>query len=131
MIFEISVPEGSAPGTSRPHGNYPILAKDVDATLNQHLTAGLIQHPNSQYSSSLVVIRTMSGGVWIAVIYKKLNQVSSCTQLPTLRVDQVLESLGKGRVFSLFDLVSSFHQTTDHKDTVPVMVFSTPTGLYE
>ena len=46
-------------------------------------------------------------------------------------VDQVLDSLGKGRVFSLFDLVSSFHQITAHKDTVPLTAFSTPTGLYE
>ena len=44
-------------------------------------------------------------------------------------MDQVLDSLGKGRVFSLFDLVSSFHQITAHKDIVPLTAFSTPTGL--
>ena len=42
--FEISVPEGSAPVTSRPHRINPILAKEVDETLNQYLAAGLIQH---------------------------------------------------------------------------------------
>ena len=36
-----------------------------------------------------------------------------------------------GRVFSLFDLVSSFHQIKAHKDTVPLTAFCTPTGLYE
>ena len=56
MLFEISVPEGSAPVTSRPHRINPILAKEVDATLNKHLAAGLIQHPTSPYSSPLVVI---------------------------------------------------------------------------
>ena len=40
--FEISVPECSAPITSRPHRINPILAKEVDATLNQYLAAGLI-----------------------------------------------------------------------------------------
>ena len=43
MPFEISVPEGSAPVTSRPHRINPILAKEVDGTLNQYLAAGLIQ----------------------------------------------------------------------------------------
>ena len=42
-----------------------------------------------------------------------------------------LDSLGKGRVFSLFDLVTSFHQITAHKDTVPLTAFRSPTGLYE
>ena len=46
-------------------------------------------------------------------------------------MDQVLEYLGKGRLFSLFDLVSSFHQLTAHKDTVPLTAFCTPTGLDE
>ena len=46
-------------------------------------------------------------------------------------MDQVLDSLGSSRVFSLFDLVSSFHQITAHKDTVPLTAFCTPTGLYE
>ena len=63
--------------------------------------------------------------------YKKLNQISKLNQLPIPRVDQVLDSLGSGRVLSLFDLVSSFHQIKAHKDTVPLTAFCTPTGLYE
>ena len=34
-------------------------------------------------------------------------------------------------MFFLFDLVSSFHQITVHKDTVRLTVFCTPTGLDE
>ena len=46
-------------------------------------------------------------------------------------MDQVLDSLGKGRVFSLFDLVSSFYHITEHKDTVSLTAFCTSTGLHE
>ena len=60
--FEISVPEGSAPVTSPPHRLNPILAKEVNATLNQYLAAGLIQQSTSPYSSPLVVIPKKSGG---------------------------------------------------------------------
>ena len=63
--------------------------------------------------------------------YKKLNQISKLSQLPIPRVDQVVDSLGSGRVFSLFDLVSSFHHTMAHKDTVPLTTFFTPTGIFE
>ena len=108
------------------------MAKEVDATLNQYLAAGLIQHSTSPYSSPLVVMPKTPGGVLITVNYKKLNQISSLSQLPIPRVDQILDSLcSRDRVFSLFDLVSSFHQITAHKVTVPLTAFCTPTGLYE
>ena len=77
MPFEILLPEGSALVTSRPHRVNRMLAKEVDAT--------------SPYSSPLVVIRKNSVGVKITVNYKKLNQISKLSQLPILRVDQVLE----------------------------------------
>ena len=63
--------------------------------------------------------------------YKKLNQISKLSQLPIPRMDQVLDSSGSGRVFSLFDLVLSVHQIKAHKDTVPLTAFCTPTGVYE
>ena len=46
-------------------------------------------------------------------------------------MDPVLDSLGKARVFPLFDPVSSFHQITAHKDALPLTAFCTPKGLYE
>ena len=53
-----------------------------------------------------MAIPKKSGGVRITVNYKKLSQIIILSQLPISRVDQVLDSLGKGRVFSLFDLLS-------------------------
>ena len=120
MPFESSVPEGSALITSRPHRINPILARRVDAPLNQYLAAGLIQRSTSPYSSPLVVIPRKSSVVRITVSYNKLNKISKLSQLLIPRVDQVLDSLGSGRVFSLFNLVSLFHQITGHKDTVPL-----------
>ena len=127
----ISVPEGSAPVKSRPHRIHPILGKEAEDTLDQYLAVNLIQHSISPYSSPLVVIPKKSGGVRITENYKKLNQISNLSQLPILRLDQVFDSLGKGRKLSLFELVSSFHQITAHKDAVLLTAFCTPTGLYE
>ena len=39
--------------------------------------------------------------------------------------------LGTGRIFSLFDLVTSFHQITVHEDTISFTAFCTPTRLFE
>lgn len=48
----------------------------------------------------------------------ELNAISSLGQLPIARVDEILDALGKGRIFSMFDLVSPFHQITIDRNTV-------------
>ena len=67
MPYGNSVPDGRSPDTPRPHRINPVLAKEVDAILNQYLTAGLIQHSTSPRSSPLVVIPKKSGGVKITM----------------------------------------------------------------
>ena len=71
-----------------------------------------------------------SDGIRIIVNRKKLNKLSILGKLPIPRVDEVLDKLGTGRIFSLFDLVSFFHQITVHKDTIPLTAFCTPTRLF-
>lgn len=63
--------------------------------------------------------------------YNTLSAISSLGQPPTPRVDKVLDSFSNGRMFSLFDLVSSLHQTTDDEDTIPLTAFCTPNRLFE
>ena len=79
----------------------------------------------------MVAIPKKDGNVRITVNYKKLNAISSLEQLPIPHVDEVLDSLGKGRIISLFDLVYSFHQITIDKDIIPLAAFCTPTRLFE
>ena len=130
LPFDISVPPYSSPVTSQPYRINPPTAKTVDAVLDKFLPAGLIQHSTSPWASPVVVIPTKSGDIRITVNYKKLNKLSIIGQLPIPRGDEVLDKLGTGRIFSLFDLVSSLHQITVH-DTIPLTAFCTPTRLFE
>ena len=43
----------------------------------------------------------------------------------------MLDTLGGGSVFSVFDLFSGFTQLAIHPDTIPLTTFCTPNGLYE
>ena len=61
----------------------------------------------------------------------KLKKVTEIPQIAIPRVDEVLDTLGGGSVFSVFDLFSGFTQLTIHPDTIPLTVFCTPNGLYE
>ncbi|CAB1099498.1 unnamed protein product [Ectocarpus sp. CCAP 1310/34] len=77
------------------------------------------------------VIPKKSGGVRITVNYRKLNKLCALSQLPIPRVDDTLDKLLKGRIYSLFDMKSSFHQITVHRDTIPLTPFVTSSGLFE
>ena len=65
------------------------------------------------------------------VSYKKLNKRNILGQHPVPRVDVVLDKLDTGRIFSLFDLVSSIHKITAHKYTIPLTAFCARTRLLE
>ena len=72
-----------------------------------------------------------SGGIRITVNYQKLNKVTEIPQIAISRVDEGLDTLGGGSVFSVFDFFSGFTQLTIHPDTIPLTAFCTPNGLYE
>ena len=76
-------------------------------------------------------VPTKSGGIRITVNYKKLNKVTEILQIAIPRVDEVIDTLGGGSVFSVLDLFSGFAQLTIHPDTIPLTAFCTPNGLYE
>ena len=79
----------------------------------------------------MVAILKKEGNVQITVNYKKLHAIIFLGQLPIPRVDEVLDSLAKGRKISLFDFVSSFHQINIDKVTIPLTAFCTSTRLFE
>ena len=72
-----------------------------------------------------------SDGIRITAIYQKLNKVTEIPQIAISRVDEVLDTLGGGSVFSVLDLFSGFTQLTIHPDTIPPTAFCTPNVLYE
>ena len=129
--FEIKVPHGIQPIQSRPYRLNPVLLKQVDAILDSYLAAGLIQHSTSPWSSPFVCVPKKSGGIRITVNYQKLNKVTKIPQTAIARVDEVLDTLGYGSVFSVFDLFSGFTQLTIHPDTILLTACCTPNGLYE
>ena len=128
--FEVKVPPGTQPIQSRPYRLNPVLSKQADAILDSYLAAGFIQHFASPWSSPLVCVRKKLGGIRITVNCQ-LNKVTEIPQIAIPRIDEVLDTLGGGSVFSVFDLFSGFTQLTIHPNTILLTAFCTPNGLYE
>ena len=127
----MKVPPRTQPIQSRPYRQNPILSTQADAILDSYLAAGLIQHSTSPWSSPLVCVPKESGGIRITVNYQKQNKVIEFPQMVIPRGDEVLDTLGSGSVFSVFDLFSGFTYSTIQPNTIPLTAFCTPNGLYE
>ena len=102
--FEIKVPPGTQPIQPCPYRLNSVLSKRVYAILDSYLAASLIQHSTSPWSSPLLCVPKKSGGIRITVNCQKLNKVTEIPQIAIPRVDEVLDTLGGGSVFSVFDL---------------------------
>ena len=129
--FEIKVPPGTQSIQSRPYRLNPVLSKQADAILDSYLAAGLIEHSASPWSRPLVCVPKKSEGIRTIVNYHKLNKVTKIPENAIPRVDEVLDTLGVGSVFSVFYLFSGFVQLTILPDTIPLTAFCTPNGFYE
>ena len=51
------------------------------------------------------------GSIRITVDYKRLNAVRIVGKWPLPRIDEVLDALGAGKLYSTFDLMSVFFRT--------------------
>ena len=94
--------------------------------LDKFLAASRVQHSISPWASPVVVVPKQSGGVRTTADYKQVDKHSIRCQLLISRVDEVLDALDTGRIFSLFGLVSFSFQITLHADTIPLIIYVRP-----
>lgn len=126
LPFKISVPADSASVRSKPYSVDPVVAKQVDITLDKYPAAGLLQHSTSPYCSPIVLVPKKSSGLRITITYQRLNKVSSMDQRPVPRVEEILTKLNEGNDLSLFNFKGSYHQILVHPDTITLTAFATP-----
>jgi hypothetical protein len=71
---------------------------------------GIVQPSNSEWSSPVVLVRKKNGDVRVAIDYRKLNEISKKDAYPMPRVDEILDKLGKARIFSKLDCNQGYYQ---------------------
>ena len=103
----------------------------MDEVLDKFLTTASSNTLHRLGRAQLLSPRRNPCGIHITGNYKKLNKLTILGQLPIRRFDEVFDKLGTGRTFSLFDLVSSFHPITVHKDTIHLTASCTPMRLFD
>lgn len=108
---------------------------EVDRQVRELLENDLIELSTSPYNSPLIIVpkKTIDGKpkYRMCIDYRKLNRKIIPDKFPLPRIEEILESLGKAKFFTVMDLYSGFHQIPLAEKSRNVTAFSTDIGFFQ
>ena len=95
------------------------------------LEKGWIRPSVSPYGAPILFVRKKTGELRMCVDFRSLNRQTRLDMFPIPCIHDLLDKLGKARVFSAVDLSSAYHQVRIKEGHEHCTAFLTPMGLYE
>ncbi len=128
----MSIDTGDSPPIRLSPYSVPMGIRDeVKAELDGLLECGVIERSRSCWSSPLVPVKKVGGGIRLCVDYRKLNEVTIKEPYYIPGLEEMLERVGSGRVLSNVDLAKGFHQVEVVSNDREKTCFVCPFGKYQ
>ena len=89
------------------------------------LVKGWIRPSVSPYGAPILFVRKKTGELRMCVDFRSLNKQTRLDMFPIPRIHDLLDKLGKARIFSAIDLSSAYHQVRIKKDMSTKRFFDT------
>jgi len=89
-----------------PPAHVEAISDHVDNMLKQ----GIIEPASSPWASKVVLVKKKDGSLRCCIDYRQLNSVTRKDVYPLPRIDDCLDAMASAKLFSTFDLRSSYHQ---------------------
>lgn len=114
----------------------PKTQKDeINKQVTKLLENDLIEHSTSSFNAPLILVpkKSLNGEKkWrMCVDYRMLNKNLIADKFPLPRIDEILDSLGRAKFFSILDLFSGFWQIPIEPESRELTAFSTDRGAYQ
>jgi hypothetical protein len=108
----------------------------VQNELGKLLEAGIIRRSKSPWSAPVVIAPKKGNNEGelaprFCVNYKKINNITYKDAYPIPRIDDLLSTMSRAKIFSAFDLYSGYHQIGMTPRAIERSAFVTPYGHYE
>lgn len=121
----------SAPISQRPYRVCPEKKKEIERQVDDMLKNGVIEPSLSRWISPVVLVKKKDKTYRFAVDYRKLNAVTKPQNFPLPRLDDALDVLKDGVIFSVMHLRSGFWQVKLHDETKEKSAFICHKGVYQ
>lgn len=107
---------------------------EIDAQVAALLKNNFIEPSTSEFNSPIILVpKPMLNGKtrWrMCLDYRQINKKLVADKFPLPRIDEILDSLGRAKCFSVLDLFQEFHQVPLDPESRDVTSFNTSSGSY-
>ena len=103
----------------------------IDETVDKLLSDGIIEPSLSEWSSPVILVKKKGGDFRMCVDYRRLNKVMRKEEWPIPLIQDIFDSFGGARYFSVLDLKSSFFQIKMAENAKKYTAFICKKGLYQ
>jgi hypothetical protein len=94
----------------RPYHFAQALKSEIEHQVAEMLKSGIVQHSQSEFSSSVILVKKKDDNYRFCVDYRHLNALTVKTRFPVPVIDEFLDELHGASWFSTLDLCDGFHQ---------------------
>ena len=123
-------PDASLPRLA-PRRLSPALEEIARTEVTELEALGVIRKSVSSVASPIVMVLYPSGKRRLCVDYRLLNEATVPMMYPMRNVKALIARVGKKKCFAKLDLFKGYHQLRVAEDTIPLLAFCVPWGLYE
>ena len=128
LVHEIELIPRAQPIANAPHTMSPFKSLELKNYLNQLLEQGFIKPSVSPWGASILFQKKKDGTFCLCIDFRGLNQCTIKNKYPLPRIGELLDRLGKAKIFSKIDLWSGYYQVRIKEGDIPKTVFNTKFG---
>ena len=91
---------------------YPLTAEEsvaLEENIKENLAKGFIRKSKSPAGAPVLFVKKKNGNLRMVVDYRRLNEITIRDSYPLPLINDMLENLGKGNIFSKLDLKSAYN----------------------
>lgn len=130
LKHKIIIEGNTQPISHKPYRLSPIESDYLQKELEKYCKLGVISPSNSPWAAPVILVKKKNGEYRMVIDYRKLNAVTKKDSYPLPRIDDLLDTLGKAKVFSALDMRAGFHQVPVEENSKELTAFTTKYGVY-
>ena len=132
---KLELEENASPTTAVGHSPlYKQSAEELEAAkkyIVENLDKGFIVPSNAPFASPILMARMPSGKLRFCVDYRRLNAITKKDRYPLPLIDELMERLGRAKVFTKLDIRQGFHRIRMSPESEDLTTFRTRYGAYK